>query len=153
MATSRVWVSEDGKRLQLKCGDEEERRYHGVWLRHNCRCRECLGQESDQNIVHHSHLVDVTITNASIRNGDSVEVHWDGSTGSHSCTFSVDWLKKYDYTTDGVHENRRRSQEPVVTVSIHPSIHPFIHPLYRNISLKYRMMICHQVMLEYTSNE
>ncbi len=60
-------VSTDGKKLKLACDDDPERRYHGVWLRHNCRCSVCLPLSSQQNIVHHSNLVDLKITNATIK--------------------------------------------------------------------------------------
>ena len=60
-------VSTDGKKLKLACDDDPERRYHGVWLRHNCRCSVCLPLSSQQNIVHHSNLVDLKITNANIK--------------------------------------------------------------------------------------
>ena len=36
-----VTVSEDNKKLKLLCENEPERRFHGIWLRHNCRCPEC----------------------------------------------------------------------------------------------------------------
>ena len=59
-------VTEDGKKLHLVCDGEQERRYHGIWLRHNCRCPECLPVYSQQNIVHHSHLVDLKLANAKV---------------------------------------------------------------------------------------
>lgn len=72
-STSRVLfastcsVSKDGKKLELLCDGEQERRYHGVWLRHNCRCPICLPPLIQQNIVHHSNLVDLKITDATVK--------------------------------------------------------------------------------------
>ena len=60
-------IIEDGKKLKLHCDGEVERRYHGVWLRHNCRCPECLPPAFQQNIVHHSHLVDLKIIDATVK--------------------------------------------------------------------------------------
>ena len=67
-ATS-VSVAEDGNKLHLLTEGELERRYHSVWLRHNCRCTECLSPTSWQNIVHHTHLMDLKITDANLMDG------------------------------------------------------------------------------------
>ena len=48
--------------------------------------------------------------------GDQVHVEWTSDAGPHSCSFNVDWLKKHDYTSPGVHEQRIRSEEPPVAV-------------------------------------
>ena len=60
-------VSKDGKKLNLYCDGEPERRYHGTWLRYNCRCPVCLSPSTNQNIVHYSNLVDLTIKDASLK--------------------------------------------------------------------------------------
>ena len=39
---SRLLVADDGKKLQLVWDDDRETNFHCVWLRHNCRCSECL---------------------------------------------------------------------------------------------------------------
>ena len=69
-ASVNVSVSEDGTKLKLLCDGEQERRYHGVWLRHNCRCPECFPAYSHQNIVHHSHLEDLKLTNAKVKGNE-----------------------------------------------------------------------------------
>ena len=66
-ASSTCSISKDGKKLNLQCDGEEERRYHGVWLRHNCRCTACLSPSTKQNIVHHSSLMDLKITDATLK--------------------------------------------------------------------------------------
>ena len=71
-AVCNASVSEDGKKLKLLCDGELERRYHGVWLRHNCRCPECFPAYSQQNIVHHSHLVDLKLTNAKVEGNEKL---------------------------------------------------------------------------------
>ena len=65
-SSCNISVTEDGKKLHLVCDGEQERRYHGIWLRHNCRCPECLPVYSQQNIVHYSHLVDLKLANAKV---------------------------------------------------------------------------------------
>ena len=44
-------MSEDGCKLKLLCEGEQERRFHGVWLRHNCRCPVCTSVHTNQTIV------------------------------------------------------------------------------------------------------
>ena len=60
-------ISRDGKKLNVQCDGEAEKRYHGVWLRHNCRCSVCLSPFTNQNIVHHSSLIDLTIKDATLK--------------------------------------------------------------------------------------
>ena len=77
--SNAVSVSQDGKKIRLSVEGEPERRYHGVWLRHNCRCPKCLIVSSNQNIVHHSELVDLRIKEASVDDGKSNScVEWAG---------------------------------------------------------------------------
>ena len=47
---------------------------------------------------------------------DSILVNWDSKVGSHSCTFTIDWLKEHDYTTPHIHTERMKQQEPLCTV-------------------------------------
>ena len=60
-------ISRDGKKLNVQCDGEAERRYHGVWLRHNCRCPVCLSPSTNQNIVHYSSLIDLKIKDATLK--------------------------------------------------------------------------------------
>ena len=53
----QVEVSKDGKKLKLLCEGEQERRFHGVWLRHNCRCPVCTSVHTNQTIVNPKDLV------------------------------------------------------------------------------------------------
>ena len=69
-ASTAVSVSQDGKRISLAVDGEPERRYHGVWLRHNCRCPQCLSVHTNQNIVHHSELMDLSIKEATVNDGN-----------------------------------------------------------------------------------
>ncbi len=57
-------IIEDGKKIKLQCAgeNEPERRYHGVWLRHNCRCPQCLSSSTNQNIVPYENLIDLKVT-------------------------------------------------------------------------------------------
>ena len=52
----RVTVSEDKKKLKLCCEGEHERQFHGLWLRHNCRCCDCTLPHANQTAVSAEHL-------------------------------------------------------------------------------------------------
>ena len=53
--------------------------------------------------------------------GDAVNVQWSSNTGPHSCNFSIEWLKKYDYASPDLHEERRKEEEPLVAVCVQSS--------------------------------
>ena len=42
--THAVNLTQDGRRMELLCDTDAKRIYHGVWLRHNCRCPECYSE-------------------------------------------------------------------------------------------------------------
>lgn len=46
-----VVVSEDRRKITLVCEGEQKRRFHGKWLRHNCRCPVCTSVHTGQTIV------------------------------------------------------------------------------------------------------
>ena len=67
-SSCNVSVIENGKKLKLLCDGEQERRYHGVWLRHNCRCPECYSSTTNMCQVHPSILTtDSTVKSACIK--------------------------------------------------------------------------------------
>ena len=67
-------ITEDGKKLKLYSdADEPERRYHGVWLRHNCRCPQCLSATANQNVVGYENLINLKITSAQIK---GIQLNW-----------------------------------------------------------------------------
>ena len=62
-----VSVTDSGKKLQLVREGDIERRYHSVWLRHNCRCPECYSQSAQFSTVHPDALTkDLRIISANI---------------------------------------------------------------------------------------
>ena len=53
-----VSITGNGKKLNLRVEGEEERRYHGVWLRHNCRCSECYSPATNMMKVRLSYVAE-----------------------------------------------------------------------------------------------
>ena len=51
-----VSIAEDGKKLQLLIEGEPERRYHSIWLRHNCQCPQCFSHDVYMSQVHPNEL-------------------------------------------------------------------------------------------------
>ena len=124
----QVTVSEDRKNLKLLCEGEPERRFHGIWLRHHCRCSQCHNWQS---------IIDgrnIKVKSANIE-GDQVKVDWSvlGNT-VHTGYFPLDWLKENDYSNPEPDWNNK----PLVAVSTHHDD----NRLYVELSWCYRDMIC-----------
>ena len=62
----QVAVIEDGRKLELQCEGEQEMKFHGVWLRHNCRCPVCHSNETNMSRVNPNQLEGVEITSARV---------------------------------------------------------------------------------------
>ena len=54
-------ATQDGKRVCVSWADGEERRYHAVWLRHNCKCPQCWDDGFSSPLVYHDSLRNVKI--------------------------------------------------------------------------------------------
>ena len=63
---AQVAVSED-KRLTLQCEGEQERRFHGIWLRHNCRCPVCYSHDTNMSLVNYTQLIGVELASARVK--------------------------------------------------------------------------------------
>ena len=64
---AQVAVSEDRRKLTLQCEGEQERRFHGIWLRHNCRCPVCYSHNDNMSRVSYKQLVGVELTSAHVK--------------------------------------------------------------------------------------
>ena len=64
--SAQVVVSEDRRKLKLVCEGEQERRFHGLWLRHNCRCDVCYSHDTNMSRVSSSQLMGVRVSAAHI---------------------------------------------------------------------------------------
>ena len=60
-------VSEDKRKLTLQCGGEQERRFHGIWLRHNCRCPVCYSHNDNMSRVSYKQLDGVELVCAHVK--------------------------------------------------------------------------------------
>ena len=49
--------------------------------------------------------------------GNNVLVKWDSEVGPHSGDFSIDWLKKHDYTSPGLLQAKKKLEEPLIAVN------------------------------------
>ena len=64
---------------------------------------------------------------------------WDSKAGPHSCTFSIDWLKEHDYTTPGLHRERREKEEPLVAVRLIDVCHFYAIYFFAEIAPIFRL--------------
>ena len=115
---AQVAVSEDRRKLTLQVEGEQERRFHGVWLRHNCRCPVCYSHDNYMSLVSYTQLIGVELSSARVQGAQShtilcmpsLRTEWCelAHTCSHSCTFSmtgdeviVDWIMQDGSTHTG----------------------------------------------------
>ena len=124
-----VSVTDSGKKLQLLTEGDPERRYHSVWLRHNCRCPECYSQSAQFSTVHPDALTkDLHIISANIEGiyvshfltlshthtlDDTVYVTFNSG---HIGTYNIDWLIEHNYSDSDLQKRKRKEAEPLVTV-------------------------------------
>ena len=67
-AATSLSITEDGKKLNLLVDGEPERKYHSIWLRHNCQCPQCFSKASHMNMVHPSELAtDIKVKSAQLK--------------------------------------------------------------------------------------
>lgn len=45
---SDVKIVENGNKLDLVWEGDQKWRFHSIWLRHNCQCKECLSPEGQK---------------------------------------------------------------------------------------------------------
>ena len=124
-----VSVTDNGKKLQLLTEGDPERRYHSVWLRHNCRCPECYSQSAQFSTVHPDALTkDLRIISANTEGinvihvltlshmhflDDNVYVTFNSG---HVGTYNINWLIEHSYSDSDFQKRKREDAEPLVTV-------------------------------------
>ena len=70
-----VSVNTQDNKMRVMCEGEEEgeMRYHGVWLRHNCRCPQCYDHSAHNTLVrphqlkgYNTHIEKVSVKGQSV---------------------------------------------------------------------------------------
>ena len=64
---AQVIVSDNKKKLALQCAGEQERTFHGIWLRHNCRCPLCYSHDASMSLVNYTQLIGVELASANVQ--------------------------------------------------------------------------------------
>ena len=64
---AQVAVSEDRRKLTLQFEGEQERRFHGIWLRHNCRCPVCYSHDNYMSLVSYKQLIGAELSSARVQ--------------------------------------------------------------------------------------
>jgi gamma-butyrobetaine hydroxylase len=96
-------VEADPSLLRIAWDDGHESRFHAIWLRDNCRCRECR-HESGQRLLDTRAIPDgVAVASARGENGIVEATFADG----HVARWEADWLRAHCYC-DGEPAARRR---------------------------------------------
>ena len=71
-----VAVCDDRRKLTpVQFEGEKERRFHGVWLRHNCRCPVCYSHDNYMSLVSYKQLIGVELSSARVQGAPAHHVH------------------------------------------------------------------------------
>ncbi len=49
-------INTQDNKMKMLFNEADEMRYHGVWLRHNCRCPLCYDHAAQNSLVRPNHL-------------------------------------------------------------------------------------------------
>lgn len=105
--TMDVEVADD--HLRLRDG-QRVRRFHHVWLRDNCPCRDCRIEESGERRLFTGDIPDdLVATTAHVDDAGTLTVDWSDG---HRSAFGSEWLAAHDYSDDEA--RRARRHEPVL---------------------------------------
>ncbi|XP_038049733.1 gamma-butyrobetaine dioxygenase-like [Patiria miniata] len=92
-----VKVDIDNKQLLVSWANGETQLYPFVWLRDNCRCRECFHPEA-LNRLTQLHQIDVDVVAKSVDispDGETLTIQWGGD--GHQSQFPSHWLLLYRF--------------------------------------------------------
>jgi gamma-butyrobetaine dioxygenase len=93
---SIVSLQHDPKGLTLEWSDGRRSRFHVLWLRDNCACRECrhpLALERTYIFIDHA---PPTLTSAKIESSGELEVQFRQGAESHVARYPHGWLRTHD---------------------------------------------------------
>lgn len=93
---SIVSVEYDSKGVTFGWSDGHHSRFHVLWLRDNCACRECrhpLALERTYNFIDHAPPV---LTSAEVVSSGELEVQFQQGEESHVSRFLPGWLRTHD---------------------------------------------------------
>ncbi len=117
----------DSSKLELLAeGEEKKRAYHGVWLRHNCRCPECYSAPTNTtklnitDVYHCKEIKSARINGKQMWSsivlltrhytGGNVLVRWTDT--EHEGLYPLDWLVHNDYSNEENRKERHGKQQP-----------------------------------------
>ncbi|ODV89286.1 hypothetical protein CANCADRAFT_58250 [Tortispora caseinolytica NRRL Y-17796] len=86
-------ISTNGK-LVVPWEDGKTSKYHGIWLRDSCQCRECHHPTTLQRLINSSSIPLDISADSITENGDGVEITWKGD---HKSFYTYEWLRDHSY--------------------------------------------------------
>lgn len=100
-------VDWEGDRLAIEWGDGHVSRYHGIWLRHQCECRDCGTPRNAVRGMRILNLADDYSADSITRKDGLVEIVWQQD--SHRSVYQAVWLRDHCYEPSEV---ARRTHQP-----------------------------------------
>jgi len=93
--------------LEIALAHNSNAKFHYLWLRDNCHCRDCRHPSTSERILV-SADISVDLQAESARTTDqTLEVIWSGD--QHRSQYSLEWLAQYDYSQAPQASNRLKT--------------------------------------------
>ncbi|XP_021364611.1 uncharacterized protein LOC110457598 [Mizuhopecten yessoensis] len=115
-----VRAVDDGRKVEIVWNDGKSSRFHAVWLRHHCPCRECYSDEISQVLIDIDKLpLDIKVTDVTVTENGRVRIQWDDN---HAGEFSSAFLKKYCYSQNSLQQKKDSMKTMLCKESVKPSV-------------------------------
>ncbi|OWF45001.1 uncharacterized protein LOC110457597 [Mizuhopecten yessoensis] len=116
-----VSAVDDGRKVEIVWNDGKSSRFHAVWLRHHCPCKECYSNEISQVLVEIDKLpLDIKVTDVTVTENGGVRIRWDDS--NHTGEFSSAFLKKHCYSQNSLKQKKDSMKTSLYAESVLPSV-------------------------------
>ena len=88
-------VSTDNDAVSISWNDGSSTKYHNIWLRDHCQCKQCYNSTTFQKEFNILDVpLDVKPTSVSITDENYLSIKWPDS---HETSFEASWLKQHSY--------------------------------------------------------
>lgn len=93
MAISAVFY--DSEALKIRWEDGSSTKFHNIWLRDHCQCKQCYNYDTSQKELNILDVpLDIQPANVAIRDQNKLSIKWPDS---HETIYDGEWLKKHSH--------------------------------------------------------
>ena len=88
-------VFNDTKALKIRWEDGSSTKFHHIWLRDHCQCKQCYNYDTSQKELNILDVqLDIQPANVAIHDQNKLSIKWPDS---HETIYDAEWLKKHTY--------------------------------------------------------